>query len=47
MDIPLRRSERARRPVTSYDYIVYLREHEYDMGDVSDPTTYKEAIVSP
>ena len=47
MDIPLRRSERARRPVISYDYIVYLREHEYDMGDVSDPTTYKEAIVSP
>ena len=24
MDIPLRRSERVRRPAISYDYIVYL-----------------------
>ena len=47
MDIPLRRSERARRPTISDDYVVYLQEHEYDVGDVSDPTTYKEAIVSP
>ena len=47
MDIPLRRSERACRPVISDDYIVYMQEHEYDVGDVSDPTTYKEAIVSP
>ena len=47
MDIPLRRSKRAHRPVISYDYIVYLQEHEYDVGDVSDPTTYKEAIVIP
>ena len=47
MDIPLRRSERARRPVISDDYIVYLQEYEYDVGYVSDPTTYKEAIVSP
>ena len=29
------------------DYIIYLQEHEYDVGDVSDLTTYKEAIVSP
>ena len=35
------------RPAISDDYIVYLQEHEYDVGDVSDPTTYKEAIVSP
>ena len=34
IDIPLRRSERARRPTISYDYIVYLQEHEYDVGDV-------------
>ena len=47
MDIPLRRSERACRPIISNDYIVYLQEHEYDVGDVSNPTTYKEAIVSP
>ena len=47
MDIPLRRSERERMSTISDDYIVYLQEHEYDVGDVSDLTTYKEAIVSP
>ena len=47
MDIPLRRSERAHRLAISDDYIVYLQEHEYDGGDVSNLTTYKEAIVSP
>ena len=36
----------VRRPTISYDYIVYLQKHEYDVGDVSDLTTYKEAIVS-
>ena len=39
--------ERACRLTISDDYIVYLQEHEYDVGDVSDSTTYKEAIVSP
>ena len=47
MNIPLRRSERAHKPAIPDDYIVYLQEHEYDMGDISNPTTYKEAIVSP
>ena len=47
MDMPLRRLERVCRLTISYDYIVYLQEHEYDMGDVSDPTTYKKSIVSP
>ena len=47
MDIPLRRSERTHRPVISYDYIVYLQKHGYDVGDVSYLTTYKEAIVNP
>ena len=47
MDIPLRRSERERRLAISYDYFVYLYEHEYDVGGVLDPTTYKEAIFSP
>ena len=47
MDIPLRRLKRARRPTISDDYNVYLQEHEYDVGDVSYPTTYKEAIVNP
>ena len=47
VDIPLRTSERARRPAISNDYFVYLQEHEYGVGDVSDATTYKDAIVSP
>ena len=47
MDIPLRRLERARRLAISDDYILYLQEHEYDMGDASNLTTYKEVIVSP
>ena len=47
MDIPLRRLKRARRPTISDDYIVYLQEHEYGVGDASDSTTYKEAIASP
>ena len=46
MDIPLR-SERACRPAILDDYFVYLQEREYDVGDVLDPTTYKEAIFGP
>ena len=47
INIPLRRSEKAHRLTIPDDYIIYLQEHEYDVGDVSDSTTYKEAIVSP
>ena len=47
MDIPLRRSEKACRPIISNDWIVCLQDHEHDVGDVSYPTTYKEDIVSP
>ena len=47
MDITLRRLERAPRLTISDDYIVYLQEHEYDVGDVLDPTIYKQAIVTP
>ena len=47
MDISLRRSERACGPAILDDSIVYLQEHEYGVDDVSDPTTYKEAITSP
>ena len=46
MDIPLKRSERTHRPAILDDYIVYLQEHEYDVGDVSYLTTYKEVIVN-
>ena len=34
MDIPLKKSERVRKIAISNDYIVYLQEHEYDVGDV-------------
>ena len=47
MDISLRKTKRGHRLAISNDYIVYLQEHEYDMGDVSYPTTYKETIISP
>ncbi|KAJ9697292.1 hypothetical protein PVL29_009194 [Vitis rotundifolia] len=45
--IPLRRSQRVRRPAISDDYMIYLQEHEYDGYDVSDPVTYQEAIHCP
>ena len=47
MDIPLRRLERVCRPAISDDYIIYLHEYEYEVGDVLDLTTCKETIVSP
>ena len=47
MDIPLRRLERPRRLAILDDYIIYLQEHEYDVSDAPDLTTYKETIVSP
>ena len=47
MDIPLKRLERARMLAILDDYIVYLQEYEYDVGDESNLTTYKEVIVSP
>ncbi|KAJ9709896.1 hypothetical protein PVL29_001400 [Vitis rotundifolia] len=45
--IPLRRSQRVRRPAISDDYMIYLQEHEYDGYDASDPVTYQEAIHCP
>ena len=47
MDIPLRRSERERKSTISYCNTFYLQEYDYDVGDASYPTTYKEVIVSP
>ena len=32
MDIPLRRLERVHSSAISDDYIIYLQEHEYDVG---------------
>ena len=45
--IPLRRSQRVRRPAISDYYMIYLQEHEYDGYDVSDPVTYQKAIHCP
>ena len=47
MEITLRRSERVYRPTILDDNIVYLQEHKYVVGDVSNSSTYKEAIVIP
>ncbi|RVW68505.1 Retrovirus-related Pol polyprotein from transposon TNT 1-94 [Vitis vinifera] len=45
--IPLRRSQRVRRPAISDYYMIYLQEHEYDGYDAYDPVTYQEAIHCP
>ena len=39
-DALLRRSQRIRKPAIFSDYIVYLQEHEFDVGDILDPFTY-------
>ncbi|RVX08125.1 Retrovirus-related Pol polyprotein from transposon TNT 1-94 [Vitis vinifera] len=46
-EVPLRRSQRVRRPAISDDYMVYLQEHEYDSYDAFDPVAYQEAIHCP
>ncbi|KAL6316403.1 hypothetical protein AAG906_018106 [Vitis piasezkii] len=46
-EVPLRRSQRVRRPAISDDYMVYLQEHEYDGYDAFDLVTYQEAIHCP
>ncbi|KAH9669148.1 retrovirus-related pol polyprotein from transposon TNT 1-94-like protein [Citrus sinensis] len=43
-DVPLRRSERIRRPAISDDYVVYLQEHDFDADSSYDPITFQEAI---
>ena len=37
VQVPLRRSTRERRSTISDDYVVYLQEHEFDMGMEDDP----------
>ena len=46
-EIPVRRSQRARRPAISNDYLVYLQEHEYDVVDDTDPINFSQALSSP
>ena len=42
----MRRSQRIRRPSIPDDYIVYLQEHEFDIHDDDDLTTFEKATSS-
>lgn len=44
---PLRRFIGERRRAISDDYVVYLQEHEFDIGLEDDPTSVKQAKQSP
>jgi hypothetical protein len=44
--IALRRSQRERRSAISDDYIVYLRESDFDIGTSKDPISFLQAIES-
>ena len=43
---PLRRSHRERRPAIPNDYIVYLQEHEFDIGVERDPESFTQVKQS-
>ena len=43
----LRRSTRERRSAIPSDYLVYIGEQDYDIGSVTDPITYEEAVSCP
>lgn len=43
---PLRRSTRERKSALPQDYIVYLQEVDCDIGEITDPVTFKQAIES-
>ena len=43
----LRRSTRERRSAIPPDYLVYIGEQDYDIGSVTDPITYEEAVSCP
>ena len=45
--MPLRRSPRERRRAISDDYVVFLQEHEVDIGVVEDdPINFRQTIES-
>ncbi|RVW24610.1 Retrovirus-related Pol polyprotein from transposon TNT 1-94 [Vitis vinifera] len=49
VQVPLRRSTRERRSTILDDYVVYLQEHEFDMGLENDPilvNQVKQSFVS-
>ena len=45
--MPLRRSQRERRPALPDDYVVYYGEVDYDIGEVIDPVTFLDVVHSP
>ena len=44
--MPLRRSTRERRSIISDDYVVYLQEHDFDMGLEDDPISVSQVKQS-
>ena len=44
-EIPLRRSQRVRRPIISDDYMIYFQEHEYDGYDASVQSLIKKQFI--
>ena len=45
--MPLRRSQRERRPALPDDYVVYSGEVDYEIREVIDPVTFLDAVHSP
>ena len=45
--MPLRRSQRERRPELPDDYVVYSSEVDYDIGEVIVPVTFLDVVHSP
>ena len=43
---PVRRSQRAKKSAISDYYETYLSEDVYDIGNVSDPATFRQAVLS-
>ncbi|RVW42708.1 Retrovirus-related Pol polyprotein from transposon TNT 1-94 [Vitis vinifera] len=46
VQVPLRRSTRERRSTISDEYVVYLQEHEFDMGLEDDPISVSQVKQS-
>ena len=43
---PVRRSQRAKRSAIPDYYETYLSEDVYDIGNISDPATFRQAVSS-
>ena len=42
VQVSLRRSTRERRSTISNDYVIYLQEHEFDMGLEDNPISFSQ-----